>query len=146
MPPSPAPGVDLMAMEPAEVRRILERDIRRWQDVLGLHHWSIRWEVGRIDEGWCGFVTRDLGERKATIKVDPDRAKDEADLDDTIKHEMVHVLLGNFDIYRGYSRLNASGNSLEESRDDFMWHQACEASVAAVMRVIPSLPPVESKG
>lgn len=128
-------------MDSSAVKAIVDREWQGMARAMGLHRWKIRFDYGSLED--AAECERDLSYYRATIRFDPARAIDEADVLDSLRHELTHLLLAPFDQYRITMAALIRDDSPESRMEDAAWHYACEHAVISVMDAlsIASAPP-----
>ncbi len=80
--------------------------VKKWQDILRLNHWAIRAVIGDIDkmDGRSAMIYFDTEYNMATIQVAevtendiPEQWKGYYSLEQTIIHELLHLVLANME-------------------------------------------------
>lgn len=88
-------------MDKSEVKRIVEANIDEMMRTLGVQHWSIAVSYEQPENpDWAASCERHLDYHKAIIKIAPDKADSEAGVLNSLRHELLHVVLAPFDLYR----------------------------------------------
>ena len=91
-------------MKRIEVKRIVEANIDDIKAMLGLGHWEIAVEYGKVKiQGSDRFNGRCLTDvvkyaNKALITLVPKKLDDEGEVLDVLRHELVHCVVSSFDI------------------------------------------------
>ncbi len=95
-----------MAMTRKDVIRVVEENVEAMRTAMRLDDWVIRFEEGRLDS-LDGSIARaccnvDASYRELVVTFDAEACadKDEQALLDTIRHELLHAIIGSFYIYR----------------------------------------------
>src|SRR5690625_2021060 len=112
-------------MEAMDVRAIVDQHAPRLKKASGIERWDVRITVERCPEQVKGQCEADPRYMIAEIQIDPEHAEDEDDVVKTLRHEMLHVLVSQFEVYR------AAVHHLVDSEDalnaiDEVWTFATE--------------------
>ena len=95
------------------VERLIQRDLDRWIDLLGLTSWKITWELTDkpidrdVPVAVNHYYVRQTGRKEAHIKFDRFHMKSPASIEKAIVHELLHLLdhgIGN-DAHKFIERL-----------------------------------------
>ena len=82
-----------------QVEEILGRRMGELMAECGVPHWRVAVVLEKIpDHGLLATVKRRVDYWQATITLDPSKQDDEATLCDSLQHELLHCLLGPFDL------------------------------------------------
>lgn len=79
---------------------ILEENLPKMAGLFGLDQdWDYVTYIGKTDnKGHVADCERDVAYQKALLTFDPERHENRADLLDSVRHELLHVLLSEFDV------------------------------------------------
>jgi hypothetical protein len=85
----------------AEVKAVVDANIKRLQWQTQTQAWTVvvDYEVPTGDPSWIAQVDRQLDYLHATISLDPERHGDDGQVLDSLRHELLHLLLAPFDLY-----------------------------------------------
>lgn len=122
-------------------RLIMERIGARLATVFGLEQWRIKWTTDRPDNpNHVADVWVNHEYERATARIDVPRHDDERDLADSVRHEMIHVLLSE---HKLAATVAASLLGGEGTRDYAIWYSARnigeERTVARIERLLDRL-------
>lgn len=123
-------------MTATQVKAIVEAHIEKMVRLLGVQAWKIDVlyeEAGQPN--WAASCTRQLPYQMATIRIDPAMAKDEADVLESLRHELIHVALAPFDAYRDVVTSSIKPDSSMDAAEERSWTLAIESAVLAVERI-----------
>lgn len=94
-------------MDTSEVKAIVDEAAPAMREALWLGHWHLDFAFCPCDnDGWTAQCYRKPPYRRATITIDPARAEDRADVLDSLRHELLHCVLGEFDVYANMVQTN----------------------------------------
>ena len=123
-------------MDKSEVKAIVDRNIKPMMALLGVQHWKINVLYEPCtNPNWVASCARNIAYQKATITIDPSRADSEEDVIDSLRHELIHVLLAPFDAYRGIMTSHLTQGDTLDRIEDEAWEVAIENTVLAVERI-----------
>lgn len=127
-------------METSEVRAIVETHASAMLHLVGAPHWKVEIEYGRCDNPeWGAQCYRKVEYWHAIITLDPERHDTEQDVLDSLRHEMTHLLLAPFDLYRDLMTQHISVDSPEGRQEGVAWTFAVEQTVRAISASLPTL-------
>lgn len=86
-------------MDKSEVRRIVEENLTWMRHALGVAHWKIEVSYSALPSGTQGYVERNINYDKAWIELDPAQHSTEAQVLESLRHELLHLLVTPFDLY-----------------------------------------------
>lgn len=90
-------------MDKSQVRGIVEDNIKRMMSALQVQDWSIDVSYGPNDGDFAGataVVMRRVDYKIATINFDPEQLGSEETVLRALRHELLHLHLGQVDVYR----------------------------------------------
>lgn len=92
-------------MERKDAKKIIDRELVPLMERLGIPHWKITIVLGpteSTDDGSCvlGLCRRLPDYNRAQITINFDDIEDEAKLMRTLVHELSHIVISPFDVYR----------------------------------------------
>ena len=90
-------------MDESKVKIIVKREFKRYQQLLGLPHWTFDFRYQWIGDGNDWFLGRSYADSKyntATIELNIELLEDEEAIVKTLRHEMLHVIHAEFATYR----------------------------------------------
>jgi hypothetical protein len=146
-------------LDQSAVERIARRELESLMEVLGIPHWRITVEYelppdegdGRHPRGWqttaeCGLNTP---YNQATIRIAPGRIDDRDHLIKVLRHELFHVLLSPYRLYRHVQAATIREGSPADEQEDRLWDYCDEQAVINLERMYrgltagaPQAPPV----
>jgi hypothetical protein len=130
-------------MDRSEVRAIVEAEIEPLLDRLGISHWRITVHFGPIEadhrvaaghkvQGEC---LKNAPYDMATITLDPEEIHDPEHARKILRHELFHVLLAPFDVYRKFATAFIESKSSGDVQEDNLWEFASEQAVINLERM-----------
>ncbi len=124
-------------MKPERCRAIVEAHVDEMKRLLGVATWKIRVDfVDHSDKNLCGTCDRQLPYQFAVITIDPAVHSSQRDVLDTLRHELLHVVLAPFDSYRALAIANIKSDSPMDKVEDKAWELSVESAVLAIERVL----------
>lgn len=92
-------------MERKDAKKIIDRELVPLMERLGIPHWKVVITLGPIEQrpecsniiGWC---VRYPDYNQAEITINFDDIEDETMLMRTLVHELFHIVISPFDVYR----------------------------------------------
>lgn len=89
-------------MKETTCERWLDKNFYRLVEEYSLQHWQILCRVQHSDDGEespnvVAYIDRDYAYMRAAITFYYDRTEDLADLEDSLRHELEHLLLAPYD-------------------------------------------------
>lgn len=123
-------------MSPDRVRRLVDKHLARLTHRMGVWHWAIRVLPEAPEErDWKASCDRNTTYNTATVRVDPASVRDEADLVASRRHELAHVVLAPFDVYRHALTARIRDGSAEDRQERLLWTYAVEQAVIGLERM-----------
>ena len=123
-------------MDKSKVKEIVDANILKMMCQLGVQAWKIGvFYEPAGDPNWVASCSRQLPYQSATIRIDPQMAESEEDVLDSLRHELIHVLLAPLDAYRDLVTSNIESESPMDTAEDRAWTLAIESCVLAVERI-----------
>jgi hypothetical protein len=128
-------------LDRSECKRIVDREIEALAEAMGLPHWHIVVRYERVaDEHPEGFTVSANCRAKpeyerATITIDPDEMDDEAELLRILRHELMHIVLAPFNLYRGFATAFVEQKSTADAQEDAIWAHSVEQGVRSLERL-----------
>lgn len=74
----------------------LEKNLRKWQDILRLKDWDIKYELVDVDWRKSGDVKIDAEDKKAVLLINDFNPKS-TNLEELVIHELMHIKLWGMD-------------------------------------------------
>lgn len=82
------------------VRATVDMALRPMRHALALNGWTVTMYYGREDDDTKGSARIVARDRRVKINIDPGAHEDEADVLETLRHELLHVAHGYFELPR----------------------------------------------
>lgn len=96
-----------MPMDRSAVEAICDAAMPAMRDALWANDTRITMVYGACsDSNWAAECDRNAPYRRATITIDPAQHDDEAEVLDSLRHEVLHLTLGEFDVYANMVQTN----------------------------------------
>jgi hypothetical protein len=131
--------VDLSA-----ARAIVEEHLPRYKKALGINHWDIFISFQTIEarrprrdcDGPVGaYNSHNVCYEHARIEIDHNEVDDEATLLFRLRHELFHLILAPFTLYRHYMVQSIESGSPADHQEDNIWDFSVEQGVLALQRL-----------
>ncbi len=129
-------------MNSSKVKIIVEANVGAMVEALCLGHWRIGIDykkTGRDD--WIAMCDRSGGDYfVASIILDPEMHDDEREVLRSLRHELLHLHLAPFDLYRDAMTQHIVNDTPEAGQENRLWAFACEQALGNVERMLINLP------
>jgi hypothetical protein len=124
-------------MDRSEVVAAVEKDLEKYMRIMGVPHWRIEVEYGPCPSSadYEAEIERQSDYNVARIFLDPEKIEDRAALYKDIVHELAHIVLSPFDIYRGFCTAGQDNAKAWCEAEQVVWRHAVEQAVINVLRV-----------
>jgi hypothetical protein len=131
-------------MDQSEARRLVEAHIEGYTAALGIAFWRltilyepIDAEPGRVcrDHKAAGECITNVRYNRATIRLDPAQLDDAAKLLEALRHELFHVVLAPFLLYRDHYLATVERGSGADDQESRLWEFVAEQAVINLERV-----------
>jgi cobalamin biosynthesis protein CbiG len=125
------------------VERIARRELEPLKEKLGIPHWDVMIVLEDIeDRPDTPRGQRDIAEsiphppyNQARIGIDPDQIEDEEHLLKVIRHELFHILLSPYRVYRHVQSATIRAGSPADEQEDRLWRYCDEQAVINLERM-----------
>ena len=88
-------------MDASRVKAIVDANLERLRDELWLNTWKISVNYGPLEGDTAAVVNLENADyNAAAITIDPAQLRTEKDVMQTLVHELLHVTLARFELYR----------------------------------------------
>ena len=120
-----------------QMRKMVEELLPTWIEKLGCPHWEIHVEYGECDEAhWAAQCERNVSYEIATIRLDPKYHYSREDVERSLIHELLHVKLAIFDLYREVVTQNRLPDTTEAREEARLWEYCIEQGVKDLRRLV----------
>lgn len=123
-------------MDKSKVIEAIRRHCGPMRDMLGPQDWEITWlaeaAVTANSKASCSW---NVHYSTATIRIDPACHDNEDEIVDSMFHELCHVLLSPFALYREVTTQHIASGSTAERRDNCLFDYAQEQAVLRMERL-----------
>lgn len=128
---------DPAPLTPAEMRPIVDELLPVWMGKLGCPHWdvSVRYEPCSNPE-WSASCQREVAYEVAVITLDPAHHFTREDVEQSIIHELLHVKLAVFDLYRAVVTQNRPLGSSAAREEAALFTYCLERAVKELRRLV----------
>ena len=119
-----------MPMDLSAVRALCDAAAPVMRDLLWVSDIRLDLVYGPCESGsHDAECERNAPYRRATITIDPARADDETDVLDSLRHELLHVALGEFDVFWEVAGAGVEADTPSATVLQRAWTLACERTV-----------------
>ena len=102
--------------------KLLENHLRKWQDILRLRDWDIKYELVNIEWRKTGDIKIDVTDRKAILMVNNYNPK-QTNLEALVIHELLHLKLWGMDQMIEELIYTVFGKDEKDSKFSFAYNQ-----------------------
>lgn len=117
-------------------KAVIDPAVRPMRHALGLNNWRVDIEYGVLGER-LGECVVNATYQRGTVTIDPAQHESEDELLDTLRHELLHLIHGDFETCRRITAQFIEGDSFDAM--DVGWHLGAERTVLALERLLDSL-------
>ncbi len=100
----------------------LETYLRKWQDILRLRDWDIRYEIVSTEWRKTGDIKIDMADRKAILMINNYNPK-QTNLEAVVIHELLHLKLWGMDQMIEQLIYSVFGQDENDPKFDFAYNQ-----------------------
>jgi hypothetical protein len=87
-------------VDESAVKAIVDANIERLMRAFGVPHWKIRVVYGPCEQDhWQAECLRQVNYNFAEITINPHKHSDEAEVIESLEHELMHVVHSPFDLF-----------------------------------------------
>lgn len=122
-------------MESKEARKLIEKALPVFADMLALRDFDIDVKFKKLDHGYLGQCYIDVRYAKVCINLDLAEHETEVDLLETLRHELIHIHLGEFETYRRSIEEIVTSSEARIALDK-SYERAIEGAVNCVERML----------
>ena len=123
-------------MDKSKVAEVIRRHAGPLRDMLGPQDWHITWlaepAVTPDSQASCSW---NVHYNTATIRIDPACHDDEDAIVDSMFHELCHLLLAPYELYREVATQHIDNGSIAERQDKCLFGYAREQAVLNMERL-----------
>jgi RNA polymerase sigma factor (sigma-70 family) len=123
-------------VDQSKVRAFVEQNIGPLSRAMGISHWTIRVTYGPCEQpnhdADCGRI---YPYNVADINIDPARAENDDDVLRLLCHELAHIVLHPFDLYRDVMLQGLAEGSTAAKQEDQLWVYCVEQAVINLRRL-----------
>lgn len=102
--------------------KLLENYLRKWQDILRLRDWDIKYELVNIEWRKTGDIKIDMTDRKAILMINDCNPK-QTNLEGLVIHELLHLKLFGMDQMIEKLIFTVFGQDENEPKFSFAYNQ-----------------------
>jgi hypothetical protein len=126
-------------LDKSEVEAIARRELPRLAEMLHVAHWTIdlSFDASRLQPTSMAECERMSCYDRATIILHPEKHRDEADVIDSIEHELLHIVLAPFDLSWNVVSESFHGVPLEHVKT--VWQYSLEQTIVTLQRILRDL-------
>jgi hypothetical protein len=127
-------------LDKSEVEAIAKRELPRLAEMLHVAHWTIdlSLDASRLQPTSMAECERMSCYDRATIILHPEKHLDEADVIESIEHELLHIVLAPFDLSWNVVSESFQGVMLEHVKT--VWQYSLEQTIVTLQRILRDLP------
>lgn len=112
-------------MDKSEVRAVMHDALRPMRTALSLNEWHMDFVLGALEGNVNAECVADPSYSRAKLTFDPDKYDTKAEVLEGLLHEMLHVLLAKYELYRKAVRPLIDDDRAWASLEEIYVH-ACE--------------------
>ena len=109
-------------MDKSEIREVVNDALRPMRAALNLNGWFMNFKIASLEPNFIAECSADPNYSKATLTFDVNGFNNESELLTTLLHEMLHVALAKFELYRKAVRPLIDGDRFWTSLDEVYTH------------------------
>lgn len=123
-------------MDKSEVQAVVEANIDRIRTAMNLHDWFIGINYEPTGHpGWAASCDRAGGDyQRASIIIDPNGHDSETEVLRSLVHELLHLVLAPFDVYR--DAISSFAPDEADALEQRLWTHAVEQAATRLERGI----------
>lgn len=100
----------------------LKKYLNKWQDILRLRDWDIKYEIVNTEWRKTGDIKIDMDDKKAVLMVNNFNPK-QTNLEALVIHELLHLKIWGMDQMIEQLIFSVFGNNEEDPKFDFAYSQ-----------------------
>ena len=125
-------------MDRSDVKRIAESALEPMATALHVREYHIHLHFDALDEGTSARCEPNCAYLYAEITIDPAQQEDEAQVLNDLRHELLHLVGAEWDVYSNMVKA-AAGEALSEEVEGRAHTLAAERQVAKLERMLDGL-------
>lgn len=127
-------------MDESVVQRVAESELPVWVRRFGLGRYRIRLYFGKCEnENHVAECVNNLPYNRVAITLDPAGQDEDMTVRDNVRHELVHVLLSEYELIWQMTRKAADPDSAAWIQFETAWTLASERTVKAIEDVLDNV-------
>lgn len=124
----------------AEMRVMVEELLPAWMQKLGCPHWSVTVVYSACsDPTWSASCYREAAYEVATITLDPQHHFTREDVERSLIHELLHIKLAPFDLYRSVITQNRAPGTTAAREESALFEFCVEQAVKELRRLVKGM-------
>jgi hypothetical protein len=128
-----------LTMDESAVKAIVDDRLESLTELFGLYFWRIevKFEATRRPDQWRAMCDREVNYSRATITLDPTKFDTEDEVIKALEHELLHVVLAPFDLYRNLVTQHIGPEEVALTRvEQTAWEYMIEQQVINLERML----------
>ncbi|KQR22876.1 hypothetical protein [Deinococcus sp. Leaf326] len=123
-----------------QMREYVEELLPLWIQRLGCPHWSISVTYGPCSNpDWSAQCSRQVAYDVAEITLDPAHHDSKEEIERSLIHELLHVKLAVFDLYRNVVTQNRLPGTAADREESALWEFTIEQAVKDLRRMVSGM-------
>ena len=128
---------DEVPLTAEEMRPMVEELLPAWMKKLGCPHWEVSVVYGPCAHPeWSASCQREVEYEIAVITLDPAHHFTREDVERSLVHELLHVKLAIFDLYRNVVTQNRGDNTAAAREEAVLFTYCVERAVKELRRLV----------
>jgi len=123
-----------MPMDRSKLRAVISKHIKWLRWIFQLNQWTVNSSIGHIDGSIIAKCEIKSKYRLIDLTFDAEKTGSVSDAFDSLRHEMIHGMLAEYDLL--YEAIERVAPKSEMEILDVLYHNACERSVGNIERMI----------
>jgi len=105
-------------MKEAEaIKAVTAKWVNHWKFLLGIDDWDVVFRYAKLEDGTLGECGVEAVHKSAGITVDIEKHKNKQELLETIRHELIHIMHAEFELYRNATIKYLTPNMIDMADD-----------------------------
>lgn len=126
-------------MDKSKCCEIVDANIEGMKAQFNLQQWRIQINYEPLEEYCVAQCFMATAYQRATIKIDPEQHETEDEVVDSLRHELLHIVLAPYNIYRSMVTPNIEKDSAMDTVEEEAWTVAIESAVLNLERIMDRL-------